>query len=178
MSGYPWYELVDAEDPIEQGDLIRNCPIVIPQGKSVKELQELPPKATIYNVVVMTQTCDIKWCKVQHVVLCPYFDLNELAKVNPFFRDDDGKNELRRGNVTAFHMLNKCEIGSLEHDLLAVEFRKVFNLNIDILKDVAVNNGERLRLLPPFREHLSQAFARFFMRVALPEDIPKIVTEE
>jgi hypothetical protein len=27
-------------------------------------------------------------------------------------------------------------------------------------------------LLPPYREHLSQAFARFFMRVGLPVDIP------
>jgi hypothetical protein len=29
----------------------------------------------------------------------------------------------------------------------------------------------RLRLLPPYREHLSQAFARFFMRVGLPVPI-------
>ncbi len=30
----------------------------------------------------------------------------------------------------------------------------------------------RLRLLPPYREHLAQGFARFFMRVGLPVDIP------
>jgi hypothetical protein len=29
----------------------------------------------------------------------------------------------------------------------------------------------RLRLLPPYREHLSQAFARFFMRVGLPQPV-------
>jgi hypothetical protein len=29
------------------------------------------------------------------------------------------------------------------------------------------------RLLPPYREHLSQSFARYFMRVGLPVDIPK-----
>jgi len=27
------------------------------------------------------------------------------------------------------------------------------------------------RRLPPYREHLSQAFARYFMRVGLPQDI-------
>jgi hypothetical protein len=32
-------------------------------------------------------------------------------------------------------------------------------------------NGKRLRLLPPYREHLSQAFARFFMRIGLPVHI-------
>jgi hypothetical protein len=29
----------------------------------------------------------------------------------------------------------------------------------------------RLRLLPPYREYLSQAFARFFMRVGLPQPV-------
>jgi hypothetical protein len=29
-----------------------------------------------------------------------------------------------------------------------------------------------LRLLPPYRKHLSQSFARFIMRVGLPIDIP------
>jgi hypothetical protein len=33
--------------------------------------------------------------------------------------------------------------------------------------------GNRLRLCPPYREHLAQAFARFFMRVGLPSDIPE-----
>ncbi len=31
----------------------------------------------------------------------------------------------------------------------------------------------RLRLLPPYREHLSQSFARQFMRVGLPIDLPR-----
>ena len=33
--------------------------------------------------------------------------------------------------------------------------------------------GNRLRLCPPYREHLAQSFARFFMRVGLPIDIPE-----
>lgn len=32
----------------------------------------------------------------------------------------------------------------------------------------------RLRLRPPYREHLSQAFARFFMRVGLPTGVKKV----
>ena len=41
------------------------------------------------------------------------------------------------------------------------------------LEDLIAERGtKRLRLLPPYREHLSQAFARFFMRVGLPVDIP------
>ena len=33
------------------------------------------------------------------------------------------------------------------------------------------SKSDRIRVLPPYREHLSQAFARFFMRVGLPQDI-------
>ncbi len=36
---------------------------------------------------------------------------------------------------------------------------------------LAARNEPRLRLLPPYREHLSQAFARFFMRVVLPVEV-------
>ena len=32
--------------------------------------------------------------------------------------------------------------------------------------------GTKVRILPPYREHLAQAFARFFMRVGLPVDVP------
>lgn len=33
---------------------------------------------------------------------------------------------------------------------------------------------QRLRLLPPYREHLSQAFARYFMQVGLPVNVSKV----
>lgn len=36
--------------------------------------------------------------------------------------------------------------------------------------------GDGLRLHPPYREHLSQAFARFFLRVGLAGDIPPLTS--
>jgi len=47
----------------------------------------------------------------------------------------------------------------------------------DFLINFAKQKDQRLRLLPPYREHLSQAFARFFMRVGLPSDIPPFADE-
>ncbi len=47
-----------------------------------------------------------------------------------------------------------------------------FGVKLTSLKDLAVRRSPRPRLLPPYREHLAQAFARFFMRVGLPVDIP------
>lgn len=46
-----------------------------------------------------------------------------------------------------------------------VDFRRVSALPLKSLRTRVLTQQRRLRLLPPYREHLSQAFARFFMRV-------------
>ena len=51
-----------------------------------------------------------------------------------------------------------------------VDFRRTWSLPIGFLGQRA--DRPHLRLITPYREHLSQAFARFFMRVGLPSDIP------
>lgn len=43
----------------------------------------------------------------------------------------------------------------------------------EIIKQLAKSKGKRLRLLSPYKEKLAQAFAYYYMRVALPLDIPK-----
>lgn len=54
---------------------------------------------------------------------------------------------------------------------MVVSFRNVRSVDFDWITASIKQRGKRLRLLPPYREHLSQAFARFFMRVGLPTDI-------
>jgi hypothetical protein len=54
----------------------------------------------------------------------------------------------------------------------ASSIRRVYSLLVAFLRKTSLLNGRRLRLLPPYRENASQAFARFFMRVGLPVDIP------
>jgi len=56
---------------------------------------------------------------------------------------------------------------------MVVDFRHSYSLPFTLINDISGKLGKRLRLLPPYREHLSQAYARFFMRVGLPIDIPK-----
>jgi hypothetical protein len=70
-------------------------------------------------------------------------------------------------------LINKIDIGAFKKDFLIVDFRNVFGVHISFLMQFIRNQNKRLRLLSPYREHLSQAFARFFMRVGLPADIPK-----
>jgi len=56
-------------------------------------------------------------------------------------------------------------------DYQVVDFRNVYGVQFSLLQNMAENIQDRIRLLPPYREHLSQAFARYFMRVGLPQDI-------
>ena len=95
-----------------------------------------------------------------------------MRKEAVFSKSKKGKEALRRGNVPGYHLLNKCEIDGFETDYLVVDFRSVYSVPFDFIMELVEKRGKRLRLLPPYREHLSQAFARFFMRVGLPVDIP------
>ena len=168
---YPWYELVDGYEPLMQGDFIDACPIVVP-SLEIFEKRSGDIEVICYDVVIMSQSCDLVYKKVDLVLVCPFYPLNEFEKTKPFYRSEEGKEALRRGYAPSYHLLNKCEIGGFETDHLVVDFRNVYGVPLKPLVILARRREKRLRLLPPYREHLSQAFARFFMRVGLPVDIP------
>ena len=171
MEKYPWYEKVDRNETLLQGDLVNFCPIIIPPtstiiGENIKlEVKE-------YNVIVMSQSCDLILKKIELVLICPYYSLDEFETMSLFFKNKEGKETLRKGNIPGYHLLNKIEIPGFETEFLVVDFRSVFSIPLNFINDLVKTKGERIRLLSPYREHLSQAFARFFMRVGLPVDIP------
>ena len=69
-------------------------------------------------------------------------------------------------------MLNARRSDELSIEHRVVDFHYVYTVPRNFLESLLEQRGQtRLRLLPPYREHLSQAFARFFMRVGLPVPI-------
>ena len=90
----------------------------------------------------------------------------------PSFKNIEQKEALRRGYMPGLHLLDKASLFDKE-DFYIVEFRSTFTVPIKFLKDFVKSINVRYRLRSPYCEHLSQAFARFFMRVGLPADIPK-----
>jgi len=166
---YPWYQIVENSPEILQGDFIQKCPIIIPPSQITDDFDV---KIKDYNVIIMSQSCDIVQKKIDLVLVCPYWPLSEFENVTDILKGKEGKEILRKGNMPGYHLLNKCEIEGFETDFLVVDFRSVFSVPLKFLFDLMQKDGKRLRLLPPYREHLSQAFARFFMRVGLPVDIP------
>lgn len=168
---YPWYSLVDGAETILQGDFIHECPVLIlPAEFSVGD--EIEVSVVNYNVVVMSQSCDLVQGKIDLVLVCPVWPLSEFENRSDFFKSKRGKEALRQGNVPGYHLLNKCEIEGFQQNYLVVDFRSVYGIPFNFLFQLVQKKGKRLRLLSPYREHLSQAFARFFMRVGLPVDIP------
>jgi hypothetical protein len=170
-----WYKLIEGHLPINQGDIIDGCPVVIPPSEFLNlELSlgdRFQAKVEEYNVIVISHSCDLEHKKLKIVQVCPVYPLTEVRK-NPKFIEGKDVEDLRRGNRPGYHLLDQCIIPDYTCDYLVVEFCNTFGVSFDFLSDY-VKDKNRIRLLSPYREHLSQAFARFFMRVALPSDIPK-----
>jgi hypothetical protein len=103
--------------------------------------------------------------------VCPYQEYPVFAEENPGFKSSKLIETLKRGNISGYHLLERCDISGFEKDNIIVDFKSTFSVPLAYLKDNINFEENRLRLLPPYREHLSQQFARFFMRVGLPLDI-------
>lgn len=161
---YPWYGLADG-DALEQSDFLFNCPIFRPTATN--EIECHPA-----TVVILSQSCDLANDKLEIIQVCPVFPLEQLAVDVEFFRSKRGREELRRGSLPGFHLLNRCDIPGHESELMVCDFRSLFGVHIEVAKSLASEQSPRLRILPPYREHLGQSFARFFMRVGLPVDVP------
>jgi hypothetical protein len=181
MGDYPWYDVVRSTE-LEQGDFFYQCPVLEPEWNAEawerEEGLQLRGAVTYYSVVIMSQSCDLVQDKLRSAIVCPFMPIEDfLAYAYP------GKNakelrtireQIRQGNMPGYHMLAPCDIGGFRHDVQIITFHQIYSLPIAMLKQMAATTAtSRLRLLPPYREHLGQAFARYFMRVGLPIDIPK-----
>ncbi len=167
---YLWYSIVEGNENLMQGDFIDECPVIIPTLEISTE--DVETDVIDYNVIVMSQSCDLVQRKVDLVLVCPIWPLDDFGQKSSYYKGKDGKESLRRGNAVGYHLMNKCTIDGFKTDYLVVDFRNVYGVPFEFLLDFINKRDRRLRLLSPYREHLSQAFARFFMRVGLPMDIP------
>lgn len=61
--------------------------------------------------------------------------------------------------------------GSDNNDSLVVDFRQIYSLPINFLRNFAAKAEIRKRLKSPYLEHTAQSFGRFLMRVGLPSGI-------
>jgi len=163
---FPWYEVVDNNAEIAQGDIIKNCPVVFFKETNFENESEIKAEIKTLDVIVMSQACDLAQMKVKHVILCGLYSVKELE---PAIQKK--LVEIVKGREPAHCIINEFENENISNDFHLVDFRNIYSLPINNLLEIAKNQEKRLRLLPPYREHLSQAFASYFMRIGLPIDI-------
>jgi len=166
-----WFKSLIKTDIIEQGDVFYNVPVIEPISADVERGEKLKFKVTKFDVIVMSQSCDLGAGKIQNVTVCPVENL-QIHLINNFSSKGERQGhvkKLRRGEDLRFHLLNKefeiCD------EFLVVDLKNAYGINYDLLERLKDSQLKRIRLLPPYREHLSQAFARVYMRIGLPVDI-------
>jgi hypothetical protein len=179
VTTYPWFSIVSG-DELEQGDMLENCPVFQPPEdltlKAEIKLNDAKFKWDDRDLIIMSQSCDISKGreKIQEILLCAVWKRSELKGD---LASDKGLEEARKGRIPAVHVLAASSILGFDREVRIVDFRQIHTLPIGFVRRRA-SMTKRIRLLPPYREHLSQSFARFFMRVGLPIDIPSFSSKK
>lgn len=174
---YPWYELVQNCEEITQGDIIKGCPVPMLSNFNENDTsQMIKAEIEIIDGIILTQACDIANKKVDNIILCAItskddFEKQLLEEGNTPKKIKNHLEGIIKGQQNAYHIINQYKTEEFTQDYYIINFKDIFSVPIELAKQIAVENGKRLRLCPPYREHLSQAFARYFMRVGLPINI-------
>ena len=74
-----------SEPNLRQGDLLPNCLVLIRGPDSPTEAGSWEAVAMEYDLIVLTQSCDLEQRKVRLVATCPVYPLSEFEAVNPAF---------------------------------------------------------------------------------------------
>ncbi|MDQ2732010.1 MAG: hypothetical protein M3Y56_10150 [Armatimonadota bacterium] len=185
-----WYELISGLD-LEQGDILERCPVFQPPadmriiGASESPAEELTNEVTFVvqplDVVILSQSCDLVADQKQDsriVILCPIWTLSAIGSTNQIFNSNYWREMCRRGHMAGYHMVAGCSDERWQREVSIISFREVWSLPLPFVREYADRLGRRPRLRSPYKEHLAQAFARYFMRVGLPTDIPRFVTSK
>lgn len=158
-----WYE----EGAIlSQGSILRRT-FVFEESKDSQESQPLRIVRRTIDAVVLTQSCDIDKPAQTRLLVAEVQLYRTLANEAGERVSNKGyRKELLQGRTLGEFLLPPARIGP--EDWSVVNFRELYVVDRDRAADI----GDGLiGLRRPYREHLAQAFARFMMRVELPNGL-------
>jgi hypothetical protein len=174
-----WFEVTAGAD-LAQGDILLGCPVpcVDTLALPLEQDQEIPVVVQDLDLSVVTQSCDLEHDKVNEVLLAEVVAWDVVKRSgDAHLKKTEFRKALVQGNVPGYSLLRKSE-ESVSLPWSLADFHRLHVLPKGYVEAFADQTGNRLRLLPPYREHVSQAFARFFMRVGLPHDGAAAFVEE
>ncbi|MBP7861670.1 hypothetical protein KA183_08305 [bacterium] len=182
-----WYSLVSPETEVTQGDIIFSCPVLDwagefdPKSEPDGQLAQMADGIQA-DVIVLTQACDLMHGKVDTVILCQHHRIQDYrrewkAAMGDKFKAKDWESYCKKivdGIQPNLFMLNSANLETEKLDYRIVDFHRIYTVPLVFLNSyVKARAVKRPSLLAPYREHLSQSFARFFMRVGLPQNIQR-----
>ena len=169
-----WYVTLD-EPPasFEQGDIFRNATIPMISAVDLWATSEIPIRRG--SLIILTQTCDIP--KVPALLLAEVYSYESLvSKSSPAaarnaFRSTKTIESLIRNQAENFFLLPPVPGSSSDIPAWSVvSFRHLHVVSHGVL-EYRANEETPVRMASPYKEYLGESFARFMMRVALPEPL-------
>ena len=157
-----------AGDPLTQGDVIEDCPLVgLNLAVLPLDLNDPATKWWTSRVIVLTQACDLAQVKVESVLVARVHDAQTLVEAG-VLKGTVIRDHMRRHLVFGWYFLPAATAPvSLPESL--IDLRDVHSVPRVVLEQL-IQAGKRVAsLVSPYREHLAQHFAVTYMRVALPE---------
>ncbi|MCG8557716.1 MAG: hypothetical protein MJD61_20895 [Proteobacteria bacterium] len=170
-----WYTVTEGRE-LEQGDYLPSLPVPLihDPGASLGEGDNVRVEFEVHNVCVLTQSCNLVNKKAQTVMLGRVLAWADLVDARKKAGDEGYAKEGMRKKVQQGLQPALCLLHRRRDEpgipWSVVDFHTLFVLSRKAVETHAASIGKRLRLESPYREHLSQAFARYFMRVGLPHD--------
>jgi len=155
-------------DPLSQGDLIEDCPLVgLSLGTLPFDLTDPPMKWWTARIVVLTQSCDLVQAKTDSILVAPVHDAQRLVDQS-VIKVSAIRDQVRRHQVFGWYFIPAVTAPLALAESL-IDLRDVHSVPRVVLEQL-IGVGKRVAsLVSPYREHLAQHFAVTYMRVALPE---------
>lgn len=173
-----WYETLEGPG-LQQGDILRSCPVPTIGAAAYPLPEGVPVPVTVVelDLIVLTQSCDLEQSKVEEVLFAEVVDWATVkASGGDHVKKTDFRRALVQGSVNGYSLLSKSQ-EEVAMPWALVDFHRLHVLPRPFVDAFTGDCGPRLRMRSPYREHLAQAFARYFMRVGLPHDAKDFIEE-
>jgi hypothetical protein len=160
------YRLPAPDEPLDQGDLIQGCPLVVVENYDPGQPERLPVAGAPTRVIILTQACDLANQKVKSVVVAAVLDAQALV-AQGLLKAADIKGPIRAGRVFGWYFLPKsADLGLPE---MIVDLRQLHTVRADLLLELCRRGQRQARVQPLYREHLAKHMADTYSRIGLPQ---------
>jgi hypothetical protein len=154
-------------DPLDQGDLIDDCPVLSVVSFDQESLLPTDIKHVPTRVLVLTQTCDLVQVKGLARCLVAVVQAAQQLVDLGILKPNDIKGPIRAGRVYGWYFLPQHVESGLPE--MIVDLRQVHTVRLDLLRALCQQGKRRARVQPLYREHLAKHFADTYSRIGLPQ---------